>query len=1062
MSKPELRDAAERKKIREHLDVNMLVEAGAGSGKTDSLAKRMVETVARGVCPVEEIAAVTFTKKAASELRGRFRAELEKGVPKELDPVRKDRILNAMRGMERMFAGTIHSFCAHLLRERPVEAGLAPGFREIEEPEDALLRRRSWRDYLERVQSERLPTFLELLATEVKPSDLDAVFAAICEHPDVEFPAGAGAVPEISRRWTEFERFWLDVQKLCPPIADESTCKVQSLIRNFGPRFRNADRRRPAVLARLLAQWAGNLGVTQKWWNGQGKKAETLIADFQAQTVNPFLGAWREYVYRIAATLLIDARNWAAEQRRRGAVLNFGDLLFHAARLVRKNRVVREALQRKFRRIFVDEFQDTDPMQAELLFLLAAEPGTGDDWTRVRLRPGALFLVGDPKQSIYRFRRADIEVYQLARQRIEHEGGEIIPLTTCFRSGPAICDWANEMFARVFPKEATVQQPGFERLDPGAKDPKSAAGAVRLVHPDSIGQRDVAAADAAAIAAHIRTEVEAGRRTWGDFLLLTRKKTGRLGVYADALETARIPYEMSGSGGLLESEYVQALVAILFALTHPDDGIALVGVLRGPCFGLSDPQLYEYRKGGGAILLSVPVAGDVTDPAACAIRTLQEWRPLVRRLPAGAAIEVILEGSGLLAKAAASSAGGGEAGKLVYALDRLRAACETGLTLGDAVAALEESSVDDESDAPVLEPGRRDVVRVMNLHKAKGLEAKVVFLADPLGGVRPRVDLHIVREAGKARGYLAITKAKGDWGKDILALPAGWDAFEANELDFVRAEEFRLLYVAATRARETLVISQWAGKPRGTVVLPWRPLDAFLNARPVLGTPAHSKPPAAVLPNLSEQSRRAAERAREVTLATVKIPRFETIAISSLASREAYRSGNSEAPGGADWGSLIHALLEYAASNLSATRLELDAVARWYCGDDAKLAGQVPEALDTVEKVRGSGFWRQVEAAEGRLTEVPVGAPWDNQTPSRQLARGIIDLAFRAPEGWRIIDYKTDALSIDQLVLEYREQLRGYASIWESVTGKRVAFAGIFSVRDLCLSEDVRGETLTV
>jgi ATP-dependent helicase/nuclease subunit A len=1061
MSEPKLHDAAERKMIRERLDINLLVEAGAGSGKTESLAGRMVETVARGICAVEEIAAVTFTRKAASELRGRFRAELEKCAAKEIDPLRKDRMVKALRGMERMFAGTIHSFCARLLRERPVEAGLAPGFREVEEPENAILRRRFWREYIERAESARLPEFLALLAAEVKPADLDDAFGTICEHPDVEFPPGSGSIPGIKQPWAELDRFWRELQKLCPPIPEDSTCPVQQLMPKFATRIRNADRKRPAVLARLLGQWAGKKGPVQKHWAGQGKKAIALIDDFKAQTVEPFLLAWREYVYRVAVTLLVDAREWAAGQRRRAALLNFADLLFCAAKLVRDNRTVRDALQRKCRRIFVDEFQDTDPMQAELLFLLAAETGAGDDWTTARLRPGALFLVGDPKQSIYRFRRADIEVYQLARQRIEDGGGAIVPLTTCFRSGPAICAWANNAFSSLFPREATAQQPGFERLDPGATDPKSAVGAMRLPHDASIDHGEVLAADASAIARYIRAEVDAGRRTWGDFLLLTRKKNGRLSAYAEALEAARVPYEVSGGGGLLESKYVQTLISILFALTHPEDGIALTGVLRGPCFGLSDPQLYQYCKSGGAILLSAPVADESSGPVACAIRTMREWRPLLRRFPAGAAIELILEESGLLAKAAAASAGGGEAGKLVYAVDCLRAACETGLTLADAVSALEEVGEDDESDAPVLEPGRRDVVRVMNLHKAKGLEGKVVFLADPLAGVKPRTSLHITREAGKALGYLTIVRENGGWTKETLALPAGWEALEATELAFQAAEETRLVYVAATRARETLIVSQWAGKP-GNSTPAWRVLDPFLAGRPAVKPGAPSKLPAAQLPDLSDKSTRAAHEARETARETIQVPCYETLPVSTLASHGASgRASAVEVPAGSDWGSLIHELLQYAAAHLAATPQELQAVAKWYAAGDSTLTGYIPEALATVEKVRASEFWQRVAAAEERLAEVPVGAPWDGQDPPRVLAKGIIDLVLRTPQGWHIIDYKTDALSVDQLVQDYREQLRAYARIWEKITGKRVVFAGIYSVRQLRLSGDVRGETVT-
>jgi ATP-dependent helicase/nuclease subunit A len=122
---------------------------------------------------------------------------------------------------------------------------------------------------------------------------------------------------------------------------------------------------------------------------------------------------------------------------------------------------------------------------------------------------------------------------------------------------------------------------------------------------------------------------------------------------------------------------------------------------------------------------------------------------------------------------------------------------------------------------------------------------------------------------------------------------------------------------------------------------------------------------------------------------------------------------------------------------------------------------RVPAALDAVDQVRASDFWQQVTAAEERLTEVPIGTPWDGDLPPRVLAKGIIDLVLRTPQGWQIIDYKTDVLSIEQLVLAYREQLRAYARIWEKITGKRVAFAGIYSVRDLQLSGDARGEAFT-
>ncbi|MEK7370315.1 MAG: UvrD-helicase domain-containing protein, partial [candidate division NC10 bacterium] len=147
--------------------------------------------------------------------------------------------------------------------------------------------------------------------------------------------------------------------------------------------------------------------------------------------------------------------------RQRAVALNSGDLLESVARLLRERPDVRAALQRKYRWLFVDEFQDTDPIQAEVFLLLAAEPGAGPDWTQAPLRPGALFIVGDPKQSIYRFRRADIDTYTRVKERIQATGGRVLELTASFRSVPVRCRWANEVIPAFFPEQATREQPAF-------------------------------------------------------------------------------------------------------------------------------------------------------------------------------------------------------------------------------------------------------------------------------------------------------------------------------------------------------------------------------------------------------------------------------------------------------------------------------------------------------------------------------------------------------------------------------------------------------------------------
>jgi ATP-dependent helicase/nuclease subunit A len=621
------------------------------------------------------------------------------------------------------------------------------------------------------------------------------------------------------------------------------------------------------------------------------------------------------------------------------------------------------------------------------------------------------------------------------------------------------------VFQRIFPATATDRQAGFEPLDAPAKDNSSAGGPLRLSHSGAVEQKDVVVADANAIAAIIRTEVDAGRRQWGDFLILTRKKRSgdqdRLGVYASALEAAGVPYEVSGSGTLLGSPHVEALILLVYALTHPGDGIALAALLRGPCFGLSDAELYDYRKSGRIFHLAIPISQEANGPVVEAIRTLQDWRGLTRRLPAGAAIEAILESSGLLARAAAVSAGGGEAGKLVYAVDKLRAACESGMTLGDAASALEQMDDDDESASPVLEPGKRDVVRLMNLHKAKGLEAKVVFLADSLAGVKPRATARIVRQGESAHGYLVIKRPKGRFYEEPVAMPPGWDHHEQEELEFQRAEESRLLYVASTRARETLIVSEWQGKPKGTLQQPWEPLKGSLASRPaltVLPLPPRRTP---ALPDLSVAARACAVEIRERRMAAAAIPEFETLAISSLATHSSAAVVEPDVPAGPEWGTLIHGMLEYAIGNLQCSAVDLAGVARWLSAANDLPEGMIPAALENVDRVRNSALWDRVTAAEERLTEVPLASLMERHGSCRTVAKGVIDLVLRFPDGWEIFDFKSDLADIKENAESYGEQVRTYAALWKEITGEPIKFAGLFSTRTFEMSADLQASAVT-
>src|SRR3954447_11188859 len=311
-------DRESRRLIREELLTNILVEAGAGSGKTQMLAERMAAGIATGVYKIEHLAAVTFTRKAASELRGRFHLALEKARASSTDAAAIARLDAALGNLERFFAGTIHSFCARLLRERPVESGVSPGFTELDEVQDEELRNRSWRDFITNARSAGDRDMLDLLDTGVRPKDLESAFAIICGNEDVEFPPGDAVCPDPKSAWKALEKFWVKLENLLPARLDDgTTCSVQKAARQFRAQMRVAGKKldRASTIADLLGTWNCKSAIVQKWWDGSSTETKRLKADierlhgdFCTDTVKPYLSQWRQYVYRLSVTLLTRAR----------------------------------------------------------------------------------------------------------------------------------------------------------------------------------------------------------------------------------------------------------------------------------------------------------------------------------------------------------------------------------------------------------------------------------------------------------------------------------------------------------------------------------------------------------------------------------------------------------------------------------------------------------------------------------------------------------------------------------------------------------------------------------
>jgi ATP-dependent helicase/nuclease subunit A len=827
-----------------------------------------------------------------------------------------------------------------------------------------------------------------------------------------------------------------------------------------------------------------------------------LVDEFRADVVEPFLVQWKAYIHGLAMRVLDEARRAYADERRRQNVVNYVDLLKRTATMLREGGDVRRSLQQKYGWLFIDEFQDTDPIQAEIFLMLAADetgrdgkgpvpklvaraPGECDPFA-LPLRPGALFVVGDPKQSIFRFRRADIDIYTRVRQRIETTRGEVLSLTANFRSLPEVCALANTVFPPLFAGYTAPYSPTFETLDPVRHESECAAGprVAKLTIPLAGNTGDTVQQEAERIAAFIQAEVAAKRRAYGDYLVLTRMKP-RLRVYAEAFDALEIPVEVSGAGLFCKSPEARALALLLSALADPLDAVALVGVLRGPLFGLSDPELFTFRQAGGRFELTVPLpeAKDAKEAAALdtqfgpvlpAMRRLQGMWRTTRRLPLAAAVERILEETGWLALAS-TTPGGARAGHLVQAVDRVREVVEEGGGLSDAADALNEEEVSNEAEALPLRPGRRDVVRLMNLHKAKGLEAPVVFLADPLHAFEFPIIVRVVREGSKARGYLRVVKADGKpWAATTLGQPSDWDAHELEENKYRDAERLRLLYVAGTRAKELLVVCRVDASAKNKA---WAAFEGYLAGMPELKVPKVKLDRKPVKPDLSARTRAEANAARVAKHDRVRQASWAVMTPSDVKSRLAATERAKQVAGdgetaaavpdtpshrvdaGAAWGTLMHGLLEHAMRHAAATREDLARLARWLTVETPDLRSFIPEALDLVEAVLRAPFWQEARAGAEVCVEVPFAVrlepgpspPGVEPVEAPTVLRGVIDLVYRADDGWRILDYKTDRLEgvadmEAELRRRYGVQLGQYGYGWELVTDGTVASAGTVAV----------------
>ncbi len=1084
-------DQAARVEIRSHFDASQFVEAGAGTGKTTALVARILELVTSGQATIDQVAAITFTDAAAAELRDRVYEALERASNGADGPDARAWARAALDEIDGSAICTLHGFAQRILAAHPFEAGLPPTFEVLDEGRSAVAFDERWEGFVDQLLEDPglADVLRRLLVCGVRLDHLRTVTGLCDDNWDLLATAEPG-VPSLGAVDPLSILGLLDAARdeatICTAADDKLLVHIESLA-GFRTALRAAtsdlevlellvDPPRLTCARGQKGNWPRAVAEVRALLAGAEGARQTLVAGVVSDALAGLLPALKRFTFI------------SANDRRREGRLEFHDLLVWAVELIRNDAGVRVALHHQYQRLLIDEFQDTDPIQAEMAFRIAngcGEPGAGEvPWSELPVEPGRLFFVGDPKQAIYRFRRADIGLFLAVRNR---HPADLVALTANFRSVPGIIDWINTVFGELFDDGVEGVQPGYQPLHAERFLPfettDGSPPVILLGGPiDAHGIDEVRAEESAEIAATIRRirEEKWPVGDWGlparlsDITVLIPTRTG-LPRLQQAFDAEGVPYRLESSSLVYDAPEVGDLLTILRAIDDPTDQVSLVTALRSEAFACGDDDLLAFRLAGGGwdYRRQPPASMRGSGPVVRGMAALhalhqQRWWSSVSAL-----VERVIEERRLLELALDQRRSRDVWRRLRFVADQARQF--TDVHGGDLRRYLAWVDVQRRQDVRarevVLPETDDDAVRVMTVHGAKGLEFPIVFLTG------------LNRRPPSASGVKVLW---GDGGPELQIksgiATAGFGALAAREETMEEAEELRLLYVAATRARDYLVVAlhhkagsrchaaQLAPVCDGHRTLSRRLPVAAIDVDPPRPVETEAWRAGQLVP-ADDDALDTPFRRREWITAHRRLvttgSRSRTLAATTIAGlahdRQTADPGNDRANDDPDidrppWrrgragtsiGRAVHAVLQTVdlASGAEVDRLaETQAVAEGIDSRGREIARLVQAALGSEivgEAVGGGRYWR----------EMYIGAPATAE-PDGPVIEGIIDLLIETPDGYTVVDYKTDAVRDDDELTRamYRYRLQGatYSLAVERALGRQVS---------RCVFLFLRGET---
>ncbi|MFZ4585038.1 MAG: UvrD-helicase domain-containing protein [Acidimicrobiia bacterium] len=1084
-------DHDSRLAIRHELDRTCFVEAGAGTGKTTELVQRIVELFRTGRAEPRDVAAITFTEAAAGELRERVRLALEQA--RRASPVgteERTRLDRAVAHLDEAHISTVHAFAQAILAEHAISAGLPPRFDIIDELESEIAFDLAWSEFFGNLLDEddlsaALTTGYLLGLTGRHLHALARALHADYHHMRAWTPPAA-ALHQIDLNAV------IDAVAGCVARAAQCTDLEDGLYRHLTttvePWLHTLRLVDPAdqfavidalIDAPKLKSRSGRANV----WGGDAVGVRTECAA-AAELVAHELTATRRSVLEVVLPALRGFALGVVDERLADGRVEFHDLLVLTRNLLRDHPEARTRAGERYRVLLIDEFQDTDPLQAEIAVLLAASVANAADddvssvaphWIDAAVGSGRLFFVGDPKQSIYRFRHADLGVYHAA---LDAHAERTLELVANWRSVPAVIKWVNHVFAELMtpPADAafgTTLQAQYRPLHAGRPPIDHPAPPVAVFGGEQASKaaevRAAEAADVAAMAATVHADhwpvVHHGTERaaqFGDIAILLPNRT-LLPALEAALEAAGVPARVESRSLVYSTAEVRDLATILHAIDDPTDAIAVVGALRTSFFGVSDAELVEFSRAGGRFdpRREPPAGIDPSHPVAVALTRLQRWYEARWWKSVHETLADVVHELDVFTVLTAHHRPRDRWRRVRFLQEQARAFVDANAgdlrSFVDWLTRQREERAASTEDA-VPDPDD-DAVRILTVHGAKGLEFPVVILAGLGSSPRQSAPTVIWTESGPE-----IRIGSEDNGGRFETV--GFDAARDREQAADDAESIRLLYVAATRARDHLLVSLHRGEraTRSPAAL-LAPLAEALGTPTVTPTVAQVDPAriaqhddanaaAALVAGRSAWSEQRTEQLAALRSEAVVSP--TDVAKQVMAAGSGARDtpwvveeqASAEGPpwrrgrAGTALGRAVHAALQDAVPGTALTDL----------ARSTATAEGIPDLADEVAQRTARALaspvveWAMQSAYVRR--EVPISALVEDV-----LVEGIIDLLAITHDQVVVIDYKTDTVvgdtAIASAVSRYAPQLATYACALEAVLGRPVTDAYlVFAGRD--------------